>query len=143
MADASTISGIDIDSDTRAVAVGDLNLDGRPDMVVRGIGGGPLRVFLNRCDASNSLRVTLRGSKSNSRGIGARLILETGDRELYREHFPQNSMIAQSATETIFGLNEDSKPAKLTIRWPSGAVQVLDNLAPGRRRISEPTADLQ
>ena len=35
LADASHVSGVDLESDTRAVAVGDLNEDGRPDLGVK------------------------------------------------------------------------------------------------------------
>ena len=140
LVDASHGSGVDLDSDTRAVAVGDLNEDGRPDMIVRNVGGGPLRVFINRSKAEGGIRVTLRGTKSNSDGIGAQLFLEVGDRVLYREHFPQNSMIAQSANETIFGLGGYDGPTKLTIRWPSGIEQVVENLKPGRVEIVEKEA---
>lgn len=131
-------SGADIDSDSRAVAVGDLNEDGRPDMVVRNVGGGPLRVYLNEMTGGRALTVTLRGSRSNRGGIGARLVLELGQRKLYREHFPQNSLMAQNALETIFGLGEHAGPMKLTVRWPSGTVQALNDVRPGRLCVEEP-----
>lgn len=141
LADASYGSGVDLESDTRAVAVGDLNEDGRPDMIIRNVGGGPLRVYMNRSKAKGGIRVTLRGTKSNSEGIGAQLYLEVGGRVLYREHFPQNSMIAQSANETIFGLGEYEGPVKLKIRWPSGIEQVVEDLERGRVLITEPAAE--
>ena len=140
LADASYISGVDIDSDSRATAIGDLNEDGRPDMVVRSVGGGPLRVFMNRAPRQRSVRVTLRGTRSDSNGIGAKLVLRLGERELYRENFPQNSLMAQCATETIFGLGDYQGPMQLTITWPSGAVQVIEDVRPGRVRISEADA---
>ena len=137
LVDASYISGVDLESDTRAVAVGDLNEDGLPDLIVRSVGGGPLRVFLNRGRGHRSLRVTLRGTSSNSGGIGAQLVLHVGDRRLYREHSPQNSILAQSANETIFGLGDYDGPLKLSITWPSGIVQVVEDLQPGRVEIAE------
>ena len=137
LADASHVSGVDLESDTRAVAVGDLNEDGRPDLIVRSVGGGPLRVFLNRGRQHRSLRVTLRGTQSNSGGIGAQLVLEAGGARLYREHAPQNSILAQSALETVFGLGDYEGPLRLTITWPSGTVQVLEDMEPGRIEITE------
>ena len=138
LVDASHFSGVDVDSDSRAVAIGDLNNDGSPDIVLRNVGGGPLRIFLNQFRAHRSLQITLRGTQSNSGGIGARLVLEVGDRRLYREHSPQNSMMAQCANETIFGLGDYDGPLKLTITWPSGVVQKIENLKPGRMQITEP-----
>ena len=102
------------------------------------MGGGPLRGFLNDVTVGRSLPVTLRGSRSNREGIGARLELDLGGQKLHREHFPQNSLMAQNALETIFGLGDHEGPMRLTVRWPSGAVQVLDDVRPGRLRVEEP-----
>ncbi len=139
-AEASHVSATDIDADSRAVAVGDLNEDGRPDLIVRSVGGGVLRVYLNQIPARASVRVTLRGRRSNSAGIGARMVMDLGGRKLHRDHFPQNSLMAQTATETIFGLGDYDGPMTLTITWPSGAVQVVENVKPGRHVIEEPDA---
>jgi len=138
-ADVSFLSKTDLDSDSRAVAVGDLNGDGRPDLVVRSAGGGPLRVFLNKAAAAPYVRVTLQGSRSNKDGIGARLILTRGDRRLYREHFPQNSLYAQSALETIFGLGDYTGTLSLKIVWPSGREQIIENVQPGPLTVREPS----
>ena len=119
-ADVSHISATDIDADSRSVAVGDLNEDGRPDLVVRGVGGGPLQIFLNRITEHRSLHVTLRGNKSNPEGIGARIQLTIVDHTLVRDHFPQNSYSSQNATETIFGIGGHQGPMTLSISWPSG-----------------------
>jgi hypothetical protein len=138
LVDASYVSGVDLDADSRAVAVGDLDEDGRPDLVVRGSGGGPLRVFLNRTESGRAVTVKLKGSRSNAHGIGARLILAVGDRKLYREHFPENSLMAQNATETVFGLGDAKGPFELTVLWPSGLEQVLPNVRAGRIKVAEP-----
>ena len=135
--DVSAVSTTDIDSDTRAVAIGDLNNDGRPDLIVRNSGGGPLRIFLNRIEQGSSIKVLLKGTTSNAQGIGARLWLTVGERTLYREHFPQNSMAAQNALETIFGLGTHEGPARLEIQWPTGKRQVVENLTAGTHTITE------
>ncbi len=137
-AEVSYVSATDIDSDSRAVAVGDLNEDGRPDLIVRSVGGGPLRVFLNQAPGDAAVRVTLRGKRSNSAGIGARMVMDVGGRKLHRDHFPQNSLSAQNATETIFGLGTHEGPVTLTITWPSGGVQVVENVKVGRIVVAEP-----
>jgi hypothetical protein len=138
LVDASHISGVDVDFDSRSVAVGDLDEDGRPDMLLRSVGGGPLRVFLNNMVGGQSITVTLQGHGSNTEGIGTRLALEVDGRRLYREHFPKNSLMAQSATETIFGLGDAEGPFRLTVSWPSGVEQVLDDVRPGRLLVTEP-----
>jgi len=134
--DTSHLSGIDKDSDSRAVAIGDINEDGRPDLLLRNAGGGALFVFTNAIQGNRSLLVTLRGTKSNRDGIGARLVLEVEGRRLVREHFPANSVHALSANETVFGVGRATGPFPLTITWPSGTVQTL-TLGPGRHVIVE------
>ena len=49
----------------------------------------------------------------------------------------QNSILAQSALETVFGLGDYEGPLRLTITWPSGTVQVLEDMEPGRIEITE------
>lgn len=136
-AEASFVSGVDIDSDTRAVAVGDFDEDGRPDLVVRNVGGGPLRLFLNATEAGASVTVRLQGTRSNRQGTGAQMWLEADGRTQYREHYPQNSLLTQWAHETIFGVGDAKGPFKLRIRWPSGTEQTIE-LPPGRHTVTEP-----
>jgi len=138
-ADVSFASAIDLDSDPRAVAVGDLNEDGAPDLIVRNVGGGPLRVFLNATAGASAVHIRLRGRRSNAGGIGARLWLEdAAGRVQYREHFPQNSLLAQNANETVFGIGNRPGPFQLRILWPSGAEQrvVVES---GRHVLTEPS----
>ena len=120
--------GADTHADTRACAVGDLNNDGRPDLIVRSIGGGPLRVFKNTFPQKNYLKVTLRGVQSNTQGLGARLKCEAGGRKIYRDMWSENTFFSQNPSQLIFGLREDDKVDSLEIRWPSGKVQTLQDI---------------
>ncbi len=134
--EVSFLSGTDIDSDTRGVAIGDLDDDARPDMIVRNVGGGPVRVFRNAMEG-RGVRVRLRGTASNKQGIGARLWLTQGDRTTYREHFPQNTLNAQHATESIFAILAGKGAASMRIRWPSGHEQTLQDVQPGLLEVTE------
>lgn len=138
LVDASHISGVDVNFDSRSVAVGDLDEDGRPDLLLRSVGGGPLRVFMNNATGGRSVSVALKGNASNTEGIGARLRLELDGRQLYREHFPRNSLRSQDAAETIFGVGDAEGPFRLHISWPSGVEQVLEDVHTGRLVLTEP-----
>ena len=122
------LSGTDMDSDTRAVAVGDINNDGMPDLLIRNVGGGPLKVFLNNLPIKNYLKLSLIGVKSNGLGIGARLICELPGRKIYRDMFPENTLASQNPAQIIFGLDDCQRVESLTIRWPSGTVQKLSGI---------------
>lgn len=127
-ADVSFLTSTDSDGDGRSVLGADLNNDGMQDLLVRQAGGGALLVFLNRFPRQHYLRVSLRGTKSNGMGIGARLIAEVGDRRIVREMFPANTYFSQSPCEVHFGLGDAPRVDRLTIRWPSGLVQKLTDV---------------
>jgi hypothetical protein len=58
-------------------------------------------------------------------------------RELTRELYPLNSFRSQMPSRVHFGLRDASRIDRLTIRWPSGAVQVLADLAADRHIVVE------
>lgn len=127
-----------IDSDGRSVVAGDFNGDGMEDLMVRNAGGGPLMIFENRHPKSHWLKVTLNGVKSNRRGIGAKLKFEVNGKAIQRELYPHNSYQSQAPTILHVGLGAAAKVDRLTIRWPSGETQVLENLPANQHvRITE------
>jgi enediyne biosynthesis protein E4 len=132
--DISHLTGADNDGDGRAVVAADFRNVGRMDLIVRQAGGGPLLLYENRFPRKHYLKVTLRGSKSNRQGIGARLIAVVKGQQLVREMFPANTFLSQAPNIVHFGLAESKSAESLTIRWPSGKVQVLKDL-PGDRHI--------
>jgi hypothetical protein len=130
--DISYLTGADSDGDGRSVAAGDFRNDGRLDLVVRQVGGGPVLLFENQFPKAHYLTVTLRGTASNRLGIGARLTATVSGRALTRELYPYNSFHSQMPSRVHFGLGDANRIDRLTIRWPSGTVQTLDNLAADR-----------
>ena len=130
--DVSFASGADIDSDSRSVVAADFNCDGATDLLVGSVGGGSLRLFLNRFPKANSSRIRLEGSGSNRAGIGARLTATVGGRKLIRDLFPQNGFMGQGPAEIILGLGDAKAIDRLEVRWPSGKIQIYKNLAANR-----------
>lgn len=135
--DVSFLSGTDSDGDGRAVIGADFRNTGQIDLVVRQIGGGALFYFKNELPKRHYLTVTLRGVKSNKLGIGARLTAFVGDRQIVRENFPVNSFQSHMPSRVQFGLADDDKLDKLVIRWPSGLVQTLTDIAADRHIVVE------
>jgi len=127
--DVSFASGSDIDSDSRSVVAADFNLDGATDLLVGSVGGGSLRLFLNRFPKANYARIRLKGSKSNRAGIGARLTATVGKKKLIRDLFPQNGFMGQGPPEVILGLGDAKVIDRLEVRWPSGKTQVYSKLS--------------
>ncbi|GAB5444450.1 MAG: hypothetical protein Fues2KO_47990 [Fuerstiella sp.] len=138
-ADVSQASGdADLDSDSRSVVAADFTSDGMPDLLVRSSGGGPLRLFTNKFPQRNWVRISLQGTQSNRRGLGARLIAHIGQREICRELQAPSGFQGQSPPEVIFGLQDDLQIDRLMIEWPSGTRQQINSLAANHHfRITE------
>jgi hypothetical protein len=139
--DVSFLSGADSDGDGRAVVAGDFRNIGRLDLLVRQVGGGPLLLYENNFPQKHYLKVTLRGTRSNRLGIGARLTAMVDGHQLVREMYPLNSFRSQMPNIVHFGLGDATKIERLSIRWPSGEEQVLRDLAGDRHIVVEEGRD--
>ncbi len=72
--DASGVSGLDFADDTRTFAVTDLDGDGVPDLLLKNRLGPQIRAMQNDCAAGRpAIAISLRGAKSNTDAIGARV----------------------------------------------------------------------
>ena len=127
--DASFASKADIDSDSRSVVAADFDRDGAPDLLVASVGGGPLRLFLNRFPP-NGRRVLLEliGVESNRSAIGSRVVAESGGRKIIRDLFPANGGTGQAPPELLPGVGDVEQIETLTVRWPSGRTQTFRHL---------------
>jgi enediyne biosynthesis protein E4 len=130
--DISRLTGADGDGDGRSVVAADFRNNGQLDLVVRQVGGGALLLYENQLLRRHYLKVSLRGTRSNRLGIGARLVANAGGRQLVREQYPLNSYRSQMPSVVHFGLGDATKVDRLTIRWPSGREQVLTDLPADR-----------
>jgi len=126
--DFSFLTGTDSDGDGRCVVAGDFHNNGRQDLVVRQVGGGPLLLFENNFPQRHYLKVSLRGRDSNRLGVGARLTAVVNGQQLVREMNPINSYRSQMPNLVHFGLGDTERVERLEIRWPSGKSQVFTDL---------------
>ena len=139
-ADISYLTGSDSDGDGRSVVAADFRCNGQMDLLVRQAGGGPLLLFENHFAKRSYLKVSLRGGKSNSLGIGARLTAVLGDRRVVRELYPVNTFHSQAASFVHFGLGTSDRVDKLIVRWPSGATQEYIDIEADRHIVIDEAA---
>jgi hypothetical protein len=114
----------------RGLAVGDLDNDGRPDLVFINV-NEPVTVLRNEAASeSHWLGIELAG-KDKRDVVGARLTLEVGDRKLVRFVRGGRSYLSAHDMRTVFGLGDATKIGKLTIEWPHAEPreQVVADLA--------------
>jgi hypothetical protein len=113
----------------RGSAVGDLNGDGRLDVVVTAI-GAPAEVWLNdSLGGRHWLAFELQGTKSNRDGIGARIKVTAGGVVQYNHVSFAAGYASSSAGPTHFGLGASKSADLVEIRWPSGITQELRNVS--------------
>jgi hypothetical protein len=84
-----------------------------------------------RCDSSTGnhwIKIKTLGVKSNRSGIGARLKCVTGEHQQIDEVRSGASYASQNDLRVHFGLGKATKVDRLEIHWPSGQVDVLQNV---------------
>src|SRR5260370_29689706 len=86
--------------------------------------GGLLQVFMNRGGNAHWLTITLRGTRSNRDGLGARVQVNGQTRFATTA----GSYESANAKRFHFGLGA-AKSAKIDVFWPSGAHQVLGDVS--------------
>jgi hypothetical protein len=112
----------------RGSAVGDLNGDGRLDVVVTAI-SAPAEIWINRSPGNNHwLEFKLQGTKSNRDGIGARIKLVTKSGTQYNHMTTSAGYASSSAGPVHFGMGANRSADLAEIRWPSGIVQQLHDV---------------
>lgn len=127
--DVTYVSNADSEGDGRASVAVDFNRDGTLDLFVRQVGGGPLILYENHFPKKNFVAISLMGTRSNRRGIGARITIEAQGNRQVRELFPGNTFLSQQLTIAHFGLGDATKIDRIRVRWPSGLSQDFLNVA--------------
>ncbi|MEO1408333.1 MAG: FG-GAP-like repeat-containing protein [Bacteroidota bacterium] len=126
--EVATSLGLADSRKTRNIVYGDYDNDGDLDAFVVNYGEG-CSLMRNELDNDNHyLKVDLVGNTSNRDGIGAQLTVLTPDGvSRFFETRSGSNLGGGDATTAHFGLGTQSTVQRLTIRWPSGTEQVLEN----------------
>ncbi len=120
--------GFETPRPARGLAVGDLDGDGRPEIVVVNMNKTP-SLLKNNGPHGHYLNVALTGTKSNRSAIGARAVVTVQGRQMIDEVMSGGSYYSQNSFTLHFGLGAATRVDSVEIHWPSGIVQKLGSTA--------------
>jgi len=125
----------------RGVVFADFDRDGRIDAAVTAL-NAPIELWWNRSPRENParhwLQLRLTGRRSNRSAIGAEVRCQAAGHRQLRTVSSSVGYASSSDLTVHFGLGEATRAA-IEIRWPSGAVQTLGDVAADQRlNLTEP-----
>jgi hypothetical protein len=113
---------------SRGSAVGDLDNDGRLDLVVNDLDGSP-QVLRNELEpVGNWLLAKVRGKGRNTDAIGAVLTLKAGTLTQTRLVQSGTSYLSQDDMRQHFGLGPQKQADSLEVLWPDGTTTKMENV---------------
>ncbi|MDR3634978.1 MAG: FG-GAP-like repeat-containing protein [Isosphaeraceae bacterium] len=111
----------------RGLAAGDLDNDGRPDILVVSQ-NGPLAWMHNRTPGGHFVVLQLEGKQSARDAIGARVTVVAGGRRQLGSRSGGGSYLSASDPRLHFGLGESTVVEAVEVRWPSGHLDRYQDL---------------
>jgi enediyne biosynthesis protein E4 len=117
---------------SRGVAIGDLFNDGRLDVVIENLKGGPMILQPQGGPANHWITFALEGTKSNRLALNARVKATAGDLVQTGEVLSGGSYLSQNDLRIHFGLGSKDQVDRVEILWPDGRMEVRTNLSADR-----------
>ena len=116
----------------RGAAFGDLNNDGRVDVVIVNLGEAP-SVLLNTSKNQNqSVSFRLIQTKGNREAIGVRLTLRTSKHSFIQEVQAGASYLSQNDLRLHFGVGANETIKSIEVRWTNGETETVAGVVTGR-----------
>jgi hypothetical protein len=121
-------AGFSVPAAHRGAAFGDLDNDGKIDIVVTTLNGPP-QILMNRSQNANHwIILKLVGIRSNRDGLGTKVKIATLHGDQYNQAQSSIGYNSSSDKRIHFGLAGATIIKKIELSWPSGIRQVLENV---------------
>jgi hypothetical protein len=126
--DTFTLSSVDLGINTSnersyCSAMGDINTDGYPDVIISNQYPNSSDVWLNAGGDMHYLTVNLTGTSSNRDGIGTFIDIWFGGKQYTRYTHCGEGFLTQNSHTEFFGLGEYQLVDSLKLSWLSGIVE--------------------
>ena len=113
---------------SRGLAAGDIDNDGRIDVVVNDLDGAPQLLRNQWAAPGNWLKVRLKGTGQNTGAVGAVVTVRVGTRTQKRLVQAGSSYISQEDKRPHFGLGAATRVDGVEVRWPDGTRTTLQDV---------------
>ena len=113
----------------RGCAFGDFDNDGDVDIIINNLDGPPTLLRNDGGNRHNWISIKCIGTRSNRSAIGARVKVTSGGRSQLDEVMSGSSYYSQNDLRLHFGLGSATVAELIEITWPSGAKDVVRDVA--------------
>jgi enediyne biosynthesis protein E4 len=122
-------SGLSVPAAHRGAAFGDLNNDGKVDVVVTVLNGGP-ELLMNRSNNHHHwIILNLVGVADNRDGLGTKVKITTSHGSQYNEATTAVGYNSSSDKRVHFGLGDATVVDRIELAWPTGVKQLLTHVS--------------
>src|SRR5262245_49855783 len=123
--DATDVSGLGVIPARRGrgLAVGDLDGDGDPDLIISNNGGPPLVLRNDGGNRNHWIAVAAKGLNSNRRAIGTKVEVKSGPLRQKTEIVSGSGYLSSGSLRPLFGIGARTRVDALRLLWPGGVLQ--------------------
>ena len=112
----------------RGACFGDYDNDGDIDAYIVNLNDRGAFLRNNKGNQNNWITLNLVGTTSNRDGIGARVKVTSGNKVQTAQKKSTTGYLSQNDPRMHFGLAKNEIVDRIEIKWPSGKLQVLENI---------------
>ena len=124
------LMGVADSFDSRSAVSGDLDLDGRLDLVVvehHGLKGQRLHVYRNRLETGNHwIGIRLLEEGNGISPVGASVVVHTAEQKHVGRIVTGETVMGQHPAVLHFGLGSSARVESIEVRWQNGMTRIID-----------------